>query len=102
MFVGHYKWALDQLFNKHNFDRVIILEGENYLVFGYLSSLLLCCWWDLWYSVLNIDFCGIQMIWKLPLISLTILRPQPPSLIMTSESFLYDVMAFAAFHHLKF
>lgn len=25
---GHYKWALDQLFYKHNFSRVIILEGE--------------------------------------------------------------------------
>ncbi|KAH7832947.1 hypothetical protein Vadar_001680 [Vaccinium darrowii] len=24
----HYKWALDQLFNKHNFDRVIILEDD--------------------------------------------------------------------------
>jgi alpha-1,3-mannosyl-glycoprotein beta-1,2-N-acetylglucosaminyltransferase len=23
----HYKWALDALFIKHNFDRVIILEG---------------------------------------------------------------------------
>jgi len=25
---GHYKWALDVLFYKHNFSRVIILEGE--------------------------------------------------------------------------
>ncbi|KAG8474007.1 hypothetical protein CXB51_034120 [Gossypium anomalum] len=25
---SHYKWALDELFYKHNFDRVIILEGE--------------------------------------------------------------------------
>lgn len=27
VFPGHYKWALDALFNKHNFNRVIILEG---------------------------------------------------------------------------
>jgi len=31
---GHYKWALDQLFYKHNFSRVIILEGE----MGYIFS----------------------------------------------------------------
>lgn len=41
------------------------------------------------------EFHGIQMIWKLPLISSTILRLQPPSLIMISESF-------AAFQYLKF
>lgn len=34
-FSGHYKWALDQLFYKHNFSRVIILEGE----MGYLIML---------------------------------------------------------------
>jgi len=26
-FSEHYKWALDELFIKHNFARVIILEG---------------------------------------------------------------------------
>jgi GNT-I family len=26
--LGHYKWALDELFIKRNFTRVIILEGN--------------------------------------------------------------------------
>ncbi|THF94152.1 hypothetical protein TEA_006257 [Camellia sinensis var. sinensis] len=29
----HYKWALDQLFYKHNFSRVIILEGATMLLY---------------------------------------------------------------------
>ncbi|THF96230.1 hypothetical protein TEA_010165 [Camellia sinensis var. sinensis] len=29
----HYKWALDQLFYKHNFSRVIILEGATILLY---------------------------------------------------------------------
>lgn len=33
VFSGHYKWALDQLFYKHNFNRVIILEGINFKVY---------------------------------------------------------------------
>ncbi|MFS8016329.1 putative alpha-1,3-mannosyl-glycoprotein 2-beta-N-acetylglucosaminyltransferase [Helianthus anomalus] len=32
----HYKWALDQLFYKHNFDRVIILEGMNFKVYHFV------------------------------------------------------------------
>ncbi|KAG6410966.1 hypothetical protein SASPL_129039 [Salvia splendens] len=35
----HYKWALDQLFYKHKFSRVIILEGVYELMFLILSSL---------------------------------------------------------------
>lgn len=40
------------------------------------------------------EFHGIQMIWKLLLISSTILRLQPPSLIMISESFLCCISVF--------
>lgn len=37
---GHYKWALDQLFYKHNFSRVIILEGECAIFFSTLCIFL--------------------------------------------------------------
>ncbi|XP_026662005.2 alpha-1,3-mannosyl-glycoprotein 2-beta-N-acetylglucosaminyltransferase-like isoform X3 [Phoenix dactylifera] len=56
----HYKWALDELFIKHNFSRVIILEA----------------------------IAG-QMTWRLPQIFLIILRPQLLYSRMTRQSWLF-------------
>ena len=45
LFLGHYKWALDELFYKHNLSRVIILEGETLLLYFFFLSLLIIFLW---------------------------------------------------------
>lgn len=75
---GHYKWALDQLFYKHKFSRVIILEGAYEFFFSILSSL---------FVLFTRAYLNMQMIWKFLLISLTFLRLELPSWTVTSEVF---------------
>ncbi|KAL8228914.1 hypothetical protein R6Q57_013814 [Mikania cordata] len=63
----HYKWALDQLFYKHSFNRVIILEEFEY------KMLIIVSHW-------------MQMIWRSLLIFLTTLRLEHIYLIKISQS----------------
>lgn len=39
---GHYKWALDKLFYKHNFSKVVILEGTIILWSCCLAYIIMC------------------------------------------------------------
>lgn len=83
-FPGHYKWALDQLFYKHNFSRVIILEGE--VDFTTLSFYL--------HFVALVDkiFIFVQMIWKSLLIFSVTLRLQQFYLIRISVSNAFNLI----------
>lgn len=87
---GHYKWALDELFYKHNFDRVIILEGDVFFFWHcfkvLLISLLMAKRKLYW---LRIHFWR-QMIWKLPLIFLNTLRRHQPFLTRISMSHIWN------------